>query len=51
MDDAHDHLADEVKALGIEVTQLQETIEQLRSIIKSEKAKVIDLPNPMRRAN
>jgi hypothetical protein len=30
---------------------LQETVEQLRSIIKSEKAKVIDLPNPLRRAN
>jgi hypothetical protein len=28
-----------------------ETVEQLRSIIKSEKAKVIDLPIPMRRAN
>jgi hypothetical protein len=47
----HAHLAEEVKSLRIEVTALEETIEQLRSIIKSEKAKVIDLPNPLRRAN
>jgi hypothetical protein len=46
MDEVHDHLADEVKALRIEVTQLQETIAELRSVIRSERAKVIDLPNP-----
>jgi hypothetical protein len=51
VDEMHAHLADEVKALRIEVTQLKETIAELRSVIKSEKAKVIDLPNPMRRAN
>ncbi|WP_027528045.1 hypothetical protein [Bradyrhizobium sp. Ec3.3] len=49
--EAHDHLAGEVKSLRIECTQLQETITELRSIIKSEKAKVIDLPNLLRKAN
>ena len=50
VNEVHDHLADEVKGLRVEVTALEETVEQLRSIINAEKAKVIDLPN-LRRAN
>jgi predicted nucleic acid-binding Zn-ribbon protein len=50
LDDAYNDLAEEARSLRIEVTALQETVEQLRSIIKSEKAKVIDLPNLLRRA-
>jgi uncharacterized protein YlxW (UPF0749 family) len=50
LDDAYNDLAEEARSLRIEVTALQDTVEQLRSIIKSEKAKVIDLPNLLRRA-
>jgi hypothetical protein len=40
---------DQVKALRIEVKALQEMREELRSVMKADKARVIDLPN--RRAN
>jgi nitrate/nitrite-specific signal transduction histidine kinase len=43
-----DSLAQEVKALRIEITALQETMEELRALNHSEKARVIDMP---RRAN
>ena len=46
-----DALAEEVKSLRLEITQLQETLEELRKLMKAEGAKVIDLPNPLRRAN
>ena len=44
-----DESAQEVKSLRVEVTALQETLEELRSVMKADKAKVIDMPN--RRAN
>ena len=44
-------LAEEVKSLRIEITALQAVIDELRAVIRAESAKVIDLPNPMRRAN
>jgi hypothetical protein len=44
-------LAEEVKSLRIEITALQAVIDELRAVILAESAKVIDLPNLMRRAN
>jgi hypothetical protein len=41
--------AQEVKSLRLEVTALQETLEESRSITKADGAKVIDLPS--RKAN
>ena len=46
-----DALADEVKALRLEITTLQETMNELKAVVRAENAKVIDLPNPIRRAN
>jgi hypothetical protein len=37
--------------LRIEITALQAVIDELRAVIRAESTKVIDLPNPMRRAN
>ena len=51
----YEDIAEEVKALRVEITTLQATLdqsfEQLRSMVRADKAKVIDLPNPLRRAN
>jgi hypothetical protein len=44
-------LAEEVRSLRIEITALQAVIDELRAVILAESAKVIDLPNLMRRAN
>jgi hypothetical protein len=44
-------LAEEVRSLRIEITALQAVIDELRAVIRAESTKVIDLPNPMRRAN
>jgi hypothetical protein len=45
------NLADEVKALRLEATALAETVDELRAILRAENAKVVNLPNPLRRAN
>jgi hypothetical protein len=45
------NLADQIKELRLEVTALEGTLEELRRCLRSQDAKVIDLPNPMRRAN
>jgi hypothetical protein len=44
-----DRLVEETKALRLEVTALQETADELRAVIKSERAKIIEMPS--RRAN
>ena len=44
-------LAAEAKELRLEVEALRATLEELRAVINSEKAKVIDLPSPLWRAN
>jgi hypothetical protein len=50
----YEDIADEVKALRLEITKLKATleqsVEQLRGLVKSDNAKVIDLPQ-QRRAN
>jgi hypothetical protein len=51
----YDDVAAEVKALRLEIAALQSTleqsVEQLHGMVRADKAKVIDLPNPLRRAN
>jgi hypothetical protein len=44
-------LSDEVRQLRIELSNLESTISELRSLVKAERAKVIDLPPLLRRAN
>jgi hypothetical protein len=51
----YDDIADEVKGLQREIVVLKSTLdrsfEELRSVAKTDNAKVIDMPNPLRRAN
>jgi hypothetical protein len=47
----YDELMEDVKAVRKEIMELRSTMDQLRSMVRAESAKVIDLPNPLRRAN
>jgi hypothetical protein len=45
------NLAEEIKALRVEIMALKETMAELKKIANSDGAKIIDLPNPRQKAN
>src|SRR5262249_6872960 len=49
--DARLELSEEVRKLRIELSNLETTLNELRAVIALEKARVVDLPSPLRRVN
>ena len=48
-ENAREELSEEVRKLRIELCETQTTLNELRSVIASEKAQVVDLPSPFTR--
>jgi hypothetical protein len=46
--EAKNELADAVRGLRIELAEAQTTIHELRAVIASERAQVVDMPSPLR---
>jgi hypothetical protein len=47
--DARLELSEEVRKLRIELSNLETTLAELRQIVASERAKVVDMPSPLQR--
>jgi hypothetical protein len=45
--EAKRELADELRALRIELAETQTTLSEFRKVLADERAKVVDLPNPL----
>ena len=48
-ENAREELSEEVRKLRIELCETHTTLNELRSVIASDKARVVDLPSPLRR--